>query len=93
MLPEAQCACAGAEWRPRLRGPLLRIPNPFIIIDLRNMRSVKVNVEKGSAWVESGATIGELYYAISQKSKVLGFPASSCPTVGVGGHVSGAGLA
>ncbi|XP_030514144.2 berberine bridge enzyme-like 18 [Rhodamnia argentea] len=65
---------------------------PFIIVDLRNMRSVEVDVEKESAWVEGGATLGELYFAISQKSKVLGFPAGSCPTIGVGGHVSGGGF-
>ncbi|KAI6706091.1 hypothetical protein NL676_009053 [Syzygium grande] len=57
-----------------------------------NMRSVEVDVEHESAWVESGATIGELYYEISQKSKVLGFSAGTCPTVGVGGHVSGGGF-
>ncbi|KAL3739365.1 hypothetical protein ACJRO7_020732 [Eucalyptus globulus] len=65
---------------------------PFIIIDLRNMRLVEVDVEKERAWVETGATVGELYYAISQRSKVLGFPAGSCPTVGVGGQVSGGGV-
>ncbi|KAI6706088.1 hypothetical protein NL676_009050 [Syzygium grande] len=65
---------------------------PFILIDLMNMRSVEVDVEHESAWVESGATIGELCYEISQKSKVLGFSAGTCPTVGVGGHVSRGGF-
>ncbi|XP_030474766.2 tetrahydroberberine oxidase-like [Syzygium oleosum] len=65
---------------------------PFILIDPMNMRSVAVDVEQESAWVESGATIGELYYEISQKSEVLGFSAGTCPTVGVGGHVSGGGF-
>ncbi|MBA0875732.1 hypothetical protein Goshw_008476 [Gossypium schwendimanii] len=62
---------------------------PFMIIDLFNLRSVIV--DKGTAWVESGATLGELFYAISQKSKTHGFPAGVCPTVGVGGHFSGGG--
>ncbi|XP_022152519.1 tetrahydrocannabinolic acid synthase-like [Momordica charantia] len=64
---------------------------PFIIIDLINLRSVTINVEHSTAWVQSGATLGELYYSIAQKSQTLAFPAGVCPTVGVGGHSSGGG--
>ncbi|KAL1069828.1 hypothetical protein V6Z11_D12G291100 [Gossypium hirsutum] len=56
-----------------------------------NLRSVQVNVEKATAWVESGAIVGELYDKIVRKSKTLGFPAGICPTLGVGGHLSGGG--
>ncbi|KAL6502166.1 hypothetical protein OROHE_024759 [Orobanche hederae] len=65
--------------------------NPFIIIDLRNLRSIKVDSVGKTAWVETGATIGQLYYALAQKSKTLAFPAGVCPTVGVGGQFSGGG--
>ncbi|XP_068469702.1 tetrahydroberberine oxidase-like [Phaseolus vulgaris] len=65
---------------------------PFLIIDLVNLRSIEINMDEESAWVQSGATVGELYYAIAQKSKVHGFPAGSCSTMGVGGHFSGGGF-
>ncbi|KAK4803297.1 hypothetical protein SAY86_001500 [Trapa natans] len=64
---------------------------PFVILDLLNLRKITVNVENATAWVESGATAGELYYRIGEKSNSLGFPAGVCPTVGVGGLFSGGG--
>ncbi|KAL5771834.1 hypothetical protein ACOSP7_011444 [Xanthoceras sorbifolium] len=65
---------------------------PYIIIDLINMRSIDINVEDETGWVQSGATLGELYYAIAKKSQVHGFPGGLCPTVGIGGHLSGGGF-
>ncbi|KAL2921045.1 Berberine bridge enzyme-like 8 [Bienertia sinuspersici] len=64
---------------------------PFFILDMFNLRSIQVNLEDETAWVQTGATLGEVFYNIAKKSKVHGFPAGVCPTVGVGGHVSGAG--
>ncbi|KAL5556367.1 hypothetical protein UlMin_038603 [Ulmus minor] len=64
---------------------------PFVVIDLISLKSISINVEKRTAWVQAGATIGELYYKISNQTRNLGFPAGVCHTVGVGGHFSGGG--
>ncbi|KAH7838777.1 hypothetical protein Vadar_031071 [Vaccinium darrowii] len=64
---------------------------PFIILDMFNLRSIDINIEAGTAWVQAGATLGELYYSISQKSKVHAFPGGVCTSVATGGHFIGAG--
>lgn len=64
---------------------------PFVLLDMINLRSVDVDTKTRTAWVESGATLGELYYRIGEKSSTLGFPAGLWSTVGVGGYISGGG--
>ncbi|KAI5659546.1 hypothetical protein M9H77_28339 [Catharanthus roseus] len=65
---------------------------PFVMLDMVNIRNVDVNVKNQTAWVGAGTILGELYYHIAEKSdNKLGFPAGVCPTVGLGGYISGGG--
>ncbi|KAA8519305.1 hypothetical protein F0562_013561 [Nyssa sinensis] len=64
---------------------------PFFILDMFNLRSINVSIEDETAWVQAGATLGEVYYRIAEKSNTHAFAAGVCPTVGVGCHLVGGG--
>ncbi|KAK7322341.1 hypothetical protein VNO77_25720 [Canavalia gladiata] len=39
---------------------------PFVMVDFINMCSIYINLADETAWVQAGATLGELYYKISK---------------------------
>ncbi|KAL2335834.1 hypothetical protein Fmac_010280 [Flemingia macrophylla] len=39
---------------------------PFVMVDLINIRSIEINLDDETAWVQAGASLGELYYKISK---------------------------
>ncbi|CAI0545868.1 unnamed protein product [Linum tenue] len=47
-----------------------------------NFRAVDVDIETDTAWIQTGATLGEVYYRIAEKSGVHAYPAGICPTYG-----------
>ncbi|KAI4969049.1 hypothetical protein ZWY2020_046379 [Hordeum vulgare] len=49
----------------------------FAMLDMSELRTIVVDNQTSTAWVESGATLGELYYKIGNDSNMLGFPAVS----------------
>ncbi|CAO2205829.1 unnamed protein product [Urochloa humidicola] len=69
----------------------------FAVVDLAALDRVIVDTSGGggaaaTAWVQSGATLGQVYHAVAASSPALAFSAGSCPTVGSGGHIAGGGF-
>jgi len=61
------------------------------VIDLARMDSVYYDPGRRAFAVEAGATFGRLYQALDMGWGVT-LPGSTCPSVGVGGHVIGGGF-
>lgn len=61
-----------------------------ILLDLRDMRRLDIDVEKGTAWAETGLTAGEYTIAASAHGLATGF--GDTASVGIGGITLGGGV-
>lgn len=64
---------------------------PFVIIDMFILNNIDIDLETRTAWIQTGATNGQMYHKLYNTNVTLGFPGGSCPTVGVAGLFSGGG--
>ncbi|XP_009603724.1 berberine bridge enzyme-like 22 [Nicotiana tomentosiformis] len=64
----------------------------FVILDLINLDDIRIDKNEETAWIQTGVTMGQLYYEIAKKSKILAFPGGLYPSVGSGGLISGGGI-
>ena len=60
------------------------------VIDLRDMKTLEIDVAGRSAWAETGLTAGEVSSAVTAKGLVVGF--GDAATVGIGGITLGGGV-
>ncbi|XP_074299999.1 berberine bridge enzyme-like 8 [Silene latifolia] len=65
--------------------------NPFLLLDMFNLRAIDIDLASETVWAQAGAILGELYYKIANVSKKHAFPSGVCPSIGLGGHISGGG--
>ncbi|HVF26278.1 MAG TPA: FAD-binding oxidoreductase [Anaerolineales bacterium] len=61
-----------------------------IVLDLSNMRDLQIDVERRTAWAETGLTAGELTSALGEHSLAVGF--GDTGSVGIGGITLGGGV-
>ncbi|MFC4999518.1 FAD-binding oxidoreductase [Dactylosporangium cerinum] len=65
-------------------------PAVRVVIDLSPMRAITFDPVRNAFCVEAGATLGEVNDTL-YKGWGVTIPAGACPTVGVGGHITGGG--
>ncbi len=61
-----------------------------IVLDLRNLRSLKIDLEHRTAWAEAGLTAGEYTASVGAYNYATGF--GDTGTVGIGGITLGGGI-
>jgi len=61
-----------------------------IVLDLRDLRSLEIDVENHAAWAGAGLTAGEFTQAVTEHNLVTGF--GDTGSVGIGGITLGGGV-
>ncbi|KAL6890322.1 hypothetical protein ACP4OV_009085 [Aristida adscensionis] len=70
----------------------VRPDEAFAVLDLAGLRAVRARPGEPTAWVDAGATLGEVYYAVGTANPGYAFPGGACATVGISGFLSGGGI-
>jgi hypothetical protein len=60
-----------------------------VVIDLRGLQDISVDTSAGIVTVGAGVSLYDVYQELATQG--YAFPAGSCPTVGIAGHVMGGG--
>ena len=60
-----------------------------VVIDLRGLQDISVDTTAGTITVGAGVSLYDVYQQLANEG--YAFPAGSCPTVGIAGHVMGGG--
>jgi FAD/FMN-containing dehydrogenase len=60
-----------------------------IVIDLRGLQRINIDTSAGLVTVGAGVSLYDVYQKLA--SRGYAFPAGTCPTVGISGHVLGGG--
>jgi FAD/FMN-containing dehydrogenase len=60
-----------------------------VVIDLRGLQTITVDTGAGLVTVGAGVSLYDVYQELANHG--YAFPAGSCPTVGIAGHVTGGG--
>jgi FAD/FMN-containing dehydrogenase len=61
-----------------------------LVIDLSNMSGIAFDKGSGTATIEAGAQLIDVYLKLAKHGVTI--PAGSCPSVGIGGHAQGGGM-
>ncbi len=61
-----------------------------VVLDLRNLRTIRVDARHRTATIGAGAQLIDVYAALAARG--LTIPAGSCPSVGIAGHALGGGM-
>jgi len=60
-----------------------------VVIDLRGLQDISVDTTTGTVTVGAGVSLYDVYQELANAG--YAFPAGSCPTVGIAGHMMGGG--
>ena len=75
--------------RHALEGNLSQV-NGGLVIDVSEMKSIKLNKKYGTAVVETGNNVGEIVYTLAKQGYMA--PFGDSPSVGIGGITLGGGI-